>query len=202
MRQIKFLVLFIITFILTSHTSKADLVYTFDDNFTGSQFGGFFAFNPNLLQDYSGPGKLLTTSALTNSYFQYGRASFGNIAVFRAVSVDGGSLGGIAIDPNTGAVLSSGWILTGPSAVVPVGSMSYQVLGARLQLDTNYNVRGPSGMFSSQSALVRDKTNNFEYLMSSGYWRVAGITPVPAPAGFPLALVGVLFLRRQWKSSK
>lgn len=168
--------------------ARADIItYEWNDDYTGSAFAGSFTVDTARLQDIGGPGRLLTPDAIVASGFQFSRASFGNPVSFGILDV---SAGGIAIDPVTGAVLSDGELIFGPSNGILVGGSPYQVLGGRVQLDRSFDVSFGAGAGGAESALVTDTSRPDEYLMSSGHWDV-DVVPVDVPAP-PAAVLGLL----------
>lgn len=181
--------------LLGTGTVRADIIYTWDDQFTGSTLAGQFTVDPARLVDDGGPGRLLTFEAITSSQFQFSRFSFGNPVDF---TITGVSPDGIRIDPVTGAILSDGGeLLFGPSNPILVGASEYQVLGGRVQLDTNFDLAFGAGVGGGESAFLRDTANADEFLASSGTWDVQVLdTPVdvPAPPAAILAGIGFLFL--------
>jgi hypothetical protein len=181
--------------LLGSGSIRADIIYTWDDEFTGSTLAGQFTVDPARLLDAGGPGRLLTFEAITSSQFQFSRFSFGNPVDF---TITGVSPGGIRIDPVTGAILSDGGeLLFGPSNPILVGASEYQVLGGRVQLDINFPLSFGPGVGGGESAFLRDTAHADEFLASSGTWDVqAPDSPmdVPAPPAAILGGVGFLFL--------
>lgn len=162
--------------------AAADVItYEWDDEMSNSRFAGSFAVDTSRLLDAGGPGRLLTIDAVAGSRFEYSRASFGIPVVFQITGV---SAGGIAIDPATGAVLTGGELVFGPSDVVMVGNTPYQLLGGRVELTPDYNRTG------GQRAFVRDTTRPDEYLGSIGHWEVT-VQPIPAPPAGVLGLAAL-----------
>lgn len=174
---------------------RADIIYTWDDQFTGSTLAGQFTVDPARLVDDGGPGRLLTFESITSSQFQFSRFSFGNPVDF---AIAGVSPDGIRIDPVTGAILSDGGeLLFGASNPILVGASEYQVLGGRVQLDTNFDLAFSPGVGGGESAFLRDTANSDEFLASSGTWGVQvpdAPVDVPAPPAALLGGVGLLVL--------
>ncbi|CAN5140430.1 hypothetical protein BH11PLA2_BH11PLA2_32900 [soil metagenome] len=173
-----------IVILATSRPIQADYHYTWNDEFTGSTFGGQFTVNPSLLQPMGGAGRLLTFNAIVSSDFYFSRGSFFNPVHFKIEAVSGG----IVIDPLTSAVLSGGTLYFGASNVITIGSpaFNYQVLSGRV--DFNSLAAVPNA--GAEKAYLLDTAHPEEYLASVGHWEGIAVE-TPAPAGWVLASMAV-----------
>ena len=183
--------------------SQADILqYTWNDDFTGSTFYGYFTVDTTRLVTAGGVHNLLTANAIEASYFQFARNSLGIPVYF---GVGGVYPGAIQIDPTTGAVLGSGEILFGSSTVATLGQSTYQLIRSRAQFDTNYNVSFGRG-FGGGQRIYAVAAYSGEFFASVGHWDVNviqhGSNPIPAPPGILLiafALGGLAIARRRTK---
>jgi hypothetical protein len=197
----------VVLFLLPTTSQASYIIYSFDDERTGSQLAGWFEVNTDLLATTASGNKLLTFAGVGQSQFNFWRFSGGteeNSLVFKVVGV---SDGGVEIDPETGKVLSDGFIYFGPSQhIISSGGTDYYVSGGQATFDTRSYVIDHTLLTGSLAELnTTFSTSPGGTSVAYGHWD-ARVTAAPAPPALLLGLLGILGLipitRRRQSSSE
>jgi hypothetical protein len=178
------------------------ITYSWNDDFTNSGFGGNFTVDTSLLGNGPGGTKSLTFASIVSSSFFENRFDF--IPSGFSFQVSGVSpAAGIDVNPNTGAVLSSGLILFGASNVLNVGGQDIQILSSQADFNTSYAVSQAETW--SYTYTVVGSGQQFPGLTPSfGHWDVnVAANPVPEPSTFTLCGIGaVCLVGYSWRRRK
>jgi hypothetical protein len=176
---------------LPAITKANYIIYSFDDERTGSQLAGWFEVNTDLLATTASGNKLLTFAGVGQSQFNFWRFPGGsddNSLVFKVVGV---SDGGIEIDPNNGKVLSDGFIYFGASSHVVVGVNDHHISSGMATFDTRSYVIDHTIVTGSYAELNTNfPTTPGTPLVAQGHWD-ARVTAAPAPPALLLGLLGI-----------
>jgi hypothetical protein len=193
----------LIAFLIGQSTASADIItYLWNDEESNSSFiGGLRVDTTRLLDRTDGPGKWLSQSAIIDSQFFFNRniperGLFPAYVTMNVTAIE--PVSRIAIDPATGAILTDGFLLMGPSSIyysqLNTPLPPYQVYSARFEFDRDFGVVGPPGFLQGgQTGYGRDSELPGEFLMSVGHWDVSVTvvpTAVPTPPGIILFAFG------------